>query len=100
VFRSKTGGALWHSSYYEKVWTPACEKAGVPRPRIHDLRHTHASWLIEQGASLEQVQDQLGHESILTTRKVYGHLQPAMRAKLQAAATAALDWTPPQQIEA
>jgi integrase len=100
VFRSKTGGALWHSSYYEKVWTPACEKAGVDRPRIHDLRHTHASWLIEQGASLEQVQDQLGHESILTTRKVYGHLQPAMRAKLQAAATAALDWTPPKQIEA
>jgi integrase len=40
--------------------------------------------------SLEQVQDQLGHESILTTRKVYGHLQPAMREALQKAAEAAL----------
>jgi integrase len=100
VFRSATGGALWHGSYHSRVWAPACDAAQVtdPRPRIHDLRHTHASWLIEQGASLEQVQDQLGHESILTTRKVYGHLQPAMMAKLQAAATAALDWAEPAQI--
>ncbi|MGZ4555716.1 MAG: tyrosine-type recombinase/integrase [Mycobacteriaceae bacterium] len=101
VFRSGAGTALYGGPFHERVWGPACAKAGVmdPRPRIHDLRHTHASWLIEQGASLEQVQDQLGHESLLTTRKVYGHLQPAMRARLQAAATAALDWTEPAQIE-
>jgi integrase len=102
VFRSGAGTALYGGPFHERVWGPACAKAKVmnPRPRIHDLRHTHASWLIEQGASLEQVQDQLGHESLLTTRKIYGHLQPAMRAKLQAAATAALDWTEPAQIEA
>lgn len=100
VFRASRGGTIWGSSYHYRVWAPACAKAQVdPRPRLHDLRHTHASWLIEQGATLEQVQDQLGHESILTTRKVYGSLQPAMRAKLQAAATAALDWAP-KQIEA
>ena len=101
VFRASRGGAIWGSSYHYRVWGPACVAAGVinPRPRIHDLRHTHASWLIEQGCSLEQVQDQLGHESILTTRKVYGSLQPAMRAALQAASTAALDWQPePLQI--
>jgi integrase len=101
VFRAARGGTIWGSSYHYRVWAPACAKAQVePRPRLHDLRHTHASWLIEQGATLEQVQDQLGHESILTTRKVYGSLQPAMRAKLQAAATAALDWSAPAQIEA
>lgn len=102
VFRASRGGAIWGSSYHYRVWGPACVAAGVinPRPRLHDLRHTHASWLLEQGVSIEQVQDQLGHEHLETTRKVYGSLQPAMRATLQAASTAALDWKPePLQIE-
>jgi integrase len=99
VFRASRGGAIHGSSWHSRVWTPACKKAKVePKPRPHDLRHTHASWLIEAGATLEQVQDQLGHESILTTRKIYGHLQPAMRAKLQATATTALAWEPPKEI--
>lgn len=46
------------------------------RPRIHDARHSHASWLIARGVRLEVVQERLGHESILTTREVYGHLMP------------------------
>lgn len=71
---------------------PPCGCAGTinPRPRLHDLRHTHASWLISEGMSLEQVQDQLGHESILTTRKVYGHLLPALGVKTGKAAGKAL----------
>lgn len=60
------------------------------RPGIHDLRHTHASWLIAEGKTLEQVQDQLGHESILTTRSVYGHLLPALGVETGKAASAAL----------
>ena len=85
------GGDVWHGSWRDRVWLPACARAGLdPVPRIHDARHSHASWLIEQGATLEMVQDQLGHESILTTRKIYGHLQPAMRAALADAATRAL----------
>lgn len=102
VFRASRGGAIWGSSYHYRVWGPACIAAGVinPRPRLHDLRHTHASWLLEQGATIEQVQDQLGHEHLDTTRRVYGALQPSARAALQVAATAALDWTPePLQIE-
>lgn len=59
-------------------------------PRIHDARHTHASWLLSAGATLEQVQDQLGHESILTTRKVYGHLLPETRNRLADALNAAM----------
>jgi integrase len=46
------------------------------------------------------VQDQLGHESILTTRKVYGALQPAMMAQLAEASTRAMALgAPPAQIE-
>ena len=44
--------------------------------RIHDLRHTYASLLIQQGESLAYVRDQLGHHSIKLTVDTYGHLAP------------------------
>lgn len=47
-------------------------------PRIHDLRHTHASWLINDGQPLNVIQRRLGHESIKTTVDTYGHLAPDM----------------------
>lgn len=49
-------------------------------PRIHDLRHSCASWLIADGIPLTVVQLQLGHESIKTTSDIYGHVTPGMMA--------------------
>ena len=51
-------------------------KAGLRRIRFHDLRHTFASLLIQNGESLAYVKDQLGHSSIKLTVDVYGHLVP------------------------
>ena len=45
--------------------------------RMHDLRHTFASQLLQGGASLAYVRDQLGHSSISVTADLYGHLQPS-----------------------
>jgi integrase len=91
VFTTPTGKPVRHNNFFNRVWRPACERAGFsPAPRIHDLRHSHASWLISDGIPLEAVQDQLGHESILTTRKVYGHLLPALGVALGKSASAAL----------
>lgn len=92
VFINGAGGPLHHGHHSWTTWRKACVRAGLtdPHPRQHDLRHTHASWLLEAGCTLEMVQDQLGHESILTTRKVYGHLQPAMRQQVRAAAAQAM----------
>jgi integrase len=53
------------------------------RPRIHDLRHTCASWLIQAGIPLPVIQQHLGHESIEITVGTYGHLD---RRSAQAAA--------------
>lgn len=78
VFTTPTGKVVRHNNFYNRIWLPAVERAGLVGVRVHDCRHSHASWLISDGQSLEAVQDQLGHESILTTRKVYGHLQPAI----------------------
>ncbi len=52
------------------------EKAKLRRIRFHDLRHTFASLLIQNGESLAYVKDQLGHASIKMTVDVYGHLVP------------------------
>lgn len=92
VFVGRQGGYIRHGNFYGRVWVPACEKAGLdPRPRIHDLRHTHASWLISSGVQLEAIQDQLGHQSIETTRRVYGHLLPAVGIEVGRQASAAMD---------
>ena len=52
------------------------EKAELRRIRLHDLRQTYASLLIQQGESLAYVQEQLGHSSIQVTVDTYGHLIP------------------------
>jgi integrase len=46
------------------------------RVRMHDLRHTYASLLIQQGESLACIKDQLGHHSIQMTVDIYGNLIP------------------------
>lgn len=83
VFTAPEGGVLSHSNWRNRVWTKVIElaqvdddgaKRAVGHVRIHDLRHTYASWLIQDGASLEEVGQLLGHVSPLTTRR-YAHLQ-------------------------
>ena len=65
-------------NFHSNAWAPALETAKdkglTKRPRIHDLRHTNASWLIQAGVPLTVVQRHLGHESIQTTSDRYGHL--------------------------
>ena len=50
--------------------------AGVPRIRIHDLRHSHAALLIEKGIQPLAIAERLGHEDIKITLGTYGHLYP------------------------
>lgn len=51
-----------------------CKKSGVKRIRVHDLRHSHASLLIEMGCQPLLIADRLGHEKIQTTLNTYSHL--------------------------
>ncbi len=52
------------------------QKVGLPPIRVHDLRHSHASMLIEMGFSPLEIADRLGHESVKTTLDTYSHLYP------------------------
>ena len=63
-----------YESFYA-AWHRAREKAELPDVRFHDLRHTFASMLINQGVSLYEVQRLLGHHHITMTER-YSHLLP------------------------
>lgn len=87
LFTNTKGKPLRAPSFRNNVWYPAVAKAQAAglakKPRIHDMRHTCASWMIAGGADLYAVQRHLGHESIQTTINLYTHLD---RRQAEAAA--------------
>lgn len=71
-----TDGHVPRQWFRERIWKPACLEAGIDPPvRPHDLRHSHASWLLAGGADLQVVKERLGHRSIATAEK-YLHTLP------------------------
>ena len=76
VFPSEVGTVLNMSNVVLRYFLPALERAGLRRVRFHDLRHTFGSLLIQEGAPLTYVRDQMGHSSIKITVDTYGHLIP------------------------
>jgi integrase len=76
VFPSLEGTALEERNV-RHVFTRMLEKAELRRIRLHDLRHTFASLLLQHGESVVYVKEQLGHGSIQITVDTYGHLNLA-----------------------
>ena len=77
MFTAPMGGPLRERKFLHGQLKPAAVRAGLPATlRAHDLRHTAASLLIRQGASVKAVQAQLGHKSAVVTLDRYGHLWP------------------------
>ncbi|MBI3246534.1 MAG: site-specific integrase [Deltaproteobacteria bacterium] len=76
VFTSTTGTMMDPDNFRARDWPKLLAKAEMRQCRIHDLRHTYASLLIQQGESLAYVKEQLGHHSIRVTVDTYGHLVP------------------------
>lgn len=97
VFHGVRGGMAQNAYFHVRIWQPAVAAAGLDRrPRIHDLRHSHASWLIAAGVPLPVIQRRLGHESITTTVDRYGHLAPDAHWGAAEATGAALAGALPQ----
>jgi integrase len=77
VFTAPLGGPLRESKFVPGYFKPAARAAGLPGTlRFYDLRHTAASLLIREGASVKAVQKQLGHATASITLDTYGHLFP------------------------
>lgn len=84
-----SGGGPIRRGQMDDRWHRWLKAAGIERHvRLHDLRHSHAAWMIGAGASLTALQHRLGHASITVTSDVYGHLLP--EAQVQMARAAAL----------
>ena len=85
VFKLKRGGVMRSGSTFNRAWEPALKKSGYVKPsedepgnmpRLHDCRHTHASWMIQAGMEIFPLSRRLGHESITTSLDRYSHLMP------------------------
>jgi len=59
-----------------------CEVSGVRKIKVHELRHSHASHLIELGVSPLTISERLGHEDIKTTLNTYSHLYPNKQSEV------------------
>ena len=54
-------------------------RTGLPHVRLHDLRHTHATMMMEQGVNPKIVSERLGHASVVITLDTYSHVLPGLQ---------------------
>ena len=106
VFVNVAGRPIRNNTFWATHWAPAIDKAQNPvdadgqrdpdarrltkRPRIHDLRHTHASWMLAEGMDMFTLSRRLGHETYATTDSRYSHLMPAQQLNAAAVASIAM----------
>ena len=74
IFPNEAGQPITNSNMRYRYFDPAFKVAGLPKICFHDLRHTYASLLIEQGENIKYIKSQLGHSSPTVTWNVYAHL--------------------------
>jgi integrase len=72
-------GKLVELGSVNKAFRSALQRAGLTPARPHDLRHTVSSYIQSQGRSEREAQEVLGHESELTTKRIYTHVMPDRR---------------------
>lgn len=80
-------GRMWHPSSLTHRFKALARAAGFPALRLHDLRHTHATQLLQSGVNVKVVGERLGHGDVSVTLRTYAHVLPDM----QDAALEALD---------
>jgi integrase len=90
IFTTPAGGLLNPESV-ARSFERRVKASGQRRIRFHDLRHSHASHLIQSGAHAKLVAERLGHASAAFTLDRYGHLFPSTGADAAAAVAALVD---------
>ena len=77
LFSGPAGDPVRPELIYRRLQTLAKE-AGLPKIRLHDLRHTHATHALEAGVPMKVVQERLGHSSMYLTADTYSHVRPSV----------------------
>jgi integrase len=76
IFTGPRGAPLARSHFRNRVFQPACARAGIDGLRFHDLRHSSASWLLTAGVPITAVSRRLGHANVSMTLDTYSHVMP------------------------
>lgn len=74
-------GQPYRPSSINRPFNRLTKKAGVPQIRFHDLRHTHATLLLELGVNPKLIAERLGHSNVKTTLNIYSHVTANMQHK-------------------
>ena len=80
VFPGPLGGLL-DPSVLTRTFEKLVKKAGLSNVRLHDLRHFHATMMMQQGTNPKIVQERLGHSSFAITMDTYSHVVPGIQEK-------------------
>ncbi len=81
---AKENGVPLHPQSFSQAFERLVKRADLPRIRLHDLRHTHATIAIKAGVPVKVISERLGHESPAFTLKQYAHVVPGMQAEAAA----------------
>jgi integrase len=81
VFTTFVGGPMTPNNLLRDL-TRLAKKAGVPRIRVHDLRHTAATLMLKSGTPVKVVSETLGHASVRVTLDLYAHVLDEQRAEV------------------
>jgi integrase len=82
AFTDTKGNPIRVQNMVRRSFKPILKKAGLPDIRFHDLRHTHATLLLQQGVNPKLVQERLGHATISLTLDTYSHVLPNMQKQV------------------
>ncbi|MDV2683753.1 tyrosine-type recombinase/integrase [Alkalihalophilus lindianensis] len=72
-------GNMVHPNNFRRSFTTTIKQLNVPKIRLHDLRHSHATYLLSIGVNVKIIQERLGHKNINVTLNTYSHALPAMQ---------------------
>jgi integrase len=74
-------GKPWHPSVITRAFSRLVERMDLPRVRLHDLRHSHASHMLAAGVNARVVSERLGHATVGFTLSVYAHVLDGQQAE-------------------
>lgn len=76
VFTNTVGSPIPSRNLSQRIFEPALKRAGLRKVGFHSLRHSYVSVLLDQGADIKFIQNQVGHASAKITLDIYSHMLP------------------------
>jgi integrase len=81
VVCTQTGNWV-HPNNFRRAFKVTIEQLNLPKIRVHDLRHTHATYLLSKQVNPKIIQERLGHKNVNITLNTYSHSLPSMQREV------------------